>query len=70
MIDELLKYASLLCSPFSSALQCADENAGVIREGIWKLQLRMGHDRPPWVAYFSQQKSEWADCSVAIRLTG
>lgn len=30
-IDELFEHASLLITPFSSALQCADKNAGVIR---------------------------------------
>ncbi len=68
-VDELFEDSSLLFPPFSPALQCVDENAGVIRERIWQLKLqlkvRFGHSCPPWVAYFSQQKSEWDDCSVA-----
>jgi hypothetical protein len=68
-VDELFEDSSLLFPPFSPALQCVDENAGVIRERIWQLklqlQVRFGHLCPPWVAYFSQQKSEWDDCSVA-----
>ena len=46
-VDQLLQQSPLLSAPGRAALKRFDNDAGIVSKRVGKLQLRIGHGRPP-----------------------